>query len=223
MGTDGIIKLGDKVRIKVSKHWYSTTVEDVEDSANFFVSPLFVAQSRLHLEKGKTYTVGTVKNTGLYEWDALVLETDCLGLNQNVPMTKLRLVSEPRRNQRRNAFRVGVMVDIVVRPADGSTDGEERPGYPAKTLNISEDGLLFLAAGNFSLGDVVSVDIAINRYGMNETLKGVKAEVVRSSPPGANGKTVQIGVAFKELTRQQRKTLVKFAMMSQRESRLRAK
>jgi len=183
----------------------------------------FFLQLQLHLEKGKTYTVSTVRSTGLYEWDALVLETDYLGLNPNVPMTKLRLVSEARRSQRRNAFRVDIMVDIVVRPAGGSTDGEECPGYPAKSLNISEDGLLFLAGRNYSLGDMVFVDIALNRYGMNETLKGIKAEVVRTNLPDKSGNMVQVAVAFKELTQQQRKTLVRFGMMSQRESRLRAK
>ncbi len=223
MGTDDILRLGDKVQIKVSKHWYSTMVEGFEDSATFFVSPLLVKRSQLRLEKGRTYTVSTVKNSGLYEWDALVLETDYLGLNQNVPMTKLRMVSEPRRNQRRNAFRVGIMVDIFVRPADGGSNGEELPGYPARTLNISESGLLFLARKNYSLGDAITVDIVLNRYGMNETLKGIKAEVVRTGLPDTDGKMVRIGAAFKELTQQDRRKLVKFGMMSQRESRLRAK
>jgi c-di-GMP-binding flagellar brake protein YcgR len=96
----------------------------------FFVSPLLSMQSQLRLETGQTYTVSTVKNTDLYECDALVLDTDCLDLNQRrFPMTKLRVVSEPRRYQRRNAFRVGIMVDIVVRPAGESTNGRKFPGF----------------------------------------------------------------------------------------------
>ena len=168
MDANMIIKLGDKVQVRVGKGRYGTIVEYVEDDATFFISPLFSMQKQISLVEGQIYTINAINKRGLFEFEVLVLETDYLGFNKNVPMTKLFMVTEPRRHQRRDAFRVGIMIDLVVRePADDDMPETEISEYHSNTLNLSESGMLFQTKKSYPPGTVLRCDLILNKYGMD--------------------------------------------------------
>jgi c-di-GMP-binding flagellar brake protein YcgR len=220
LGTNIALKLGGKVQVRVGSNWFSTIVEFVADDLTFYVSPLLSLRQKVSLAKGKTYSIHVLHDRGIFEFDTLVLETDYKALNENLPLTKLLIVTEPRLLQRRDAFRVAIMVNIHIRETaeDGKT-AEEVPIYRTKALNLSENGMMFLTKKNYEPGTVLNCDILLDKFGMDETLRGIAAEVVRIGPAVMDDTLYQIGVVFREMPRQDRRLLVKFIMTSQREIR----
>ncbi len=209
-----IVKLGEKVQIKVGQAWYSTIVERLEDESVFFISPPLAKLTRVRLEVGQTYTINTISDRGLYEFDVCVLEMD---LSEKIPMAKLEITSEPRRNQRRNAFRIDTIVDVNVRePEDADKPDQPVKAYQTHTLNISESGMLFVAKKSYPEGMLFSCDIMLNKFGMDKIIEDVKAEVVWAKYPDADGLLYQIGVDFKEIPKKDKRDLTKFIMLSQR-------
>ncbi|MGI5970215.1 MAG: flagellar brake protein [Oscillospiraceae bacterium] len=223
MNTEKIIRLGAKLRVRAGGGWHATMIESLEDERTFFISPLLSMRERVELEKGHVYKIRAVNSRGLYEFDALVLDTGLRDANIKVSMTKLRMTTEPERRQRRNAFRVDVMLEVRVRELsdeDGQT--AETAEYKSNTLNICETGMLLLARNGYKPGEMLGCDLVLNKCGMNETLRGLKAEVVRSKPPESDGGMHQVGVRFTQLHNTDRRTLTKFIMMIQREARQKA-
>jgi c-di-GMP-binding flagellar brake protein YcgR len=215
-----VLRLGSKVRVRVGKSWYGTIVEGVADDLSFFISPLLSLQAKIALAKGRIYTVNTVSERGIFEFEALVLDTNYTALNENFPLNKLQIITEPRLIQRRAAYRVMIMADLRIRePGEDGTFSKEDLGYQAKALNLSENGMLFLATKIYSPGTVLHCDIMLNKFGMDFTLRGIVAEVVRAGSMVTDGTLYRTGVHFKEMRRQDRGLLVKFIMLSQREMR----
>jgi c-di-GMP-binding flagellar brake protein YcgR len=105
MGDKMVIKLGEKVQVKVGKDWYNTTIECLGGASVFFVSPPMSKQMRITLQEEQDYIISVVNKKGLYEFDVRVLESDVRDQNANVPLTKLLITSEPRHQQRRSAYR----------------------------------------------------------------------------------------------------------------------
>ena len=219
MNTNTIINLGDKAQIKVLQNWYGTVVERLGDASVFYISLPQSKHMPFTLTPGQAYILHTVNNKGLFEFDVCVLEIE---RSDNVPMAKLQIVSEPRRHQRRNAFRVAIILDVKIRE---SSDPEISEGseleYQTKTLDLSESGMLFLARKNYPEGAVLSCDIMLSKFGTDETLEDIKVEVIRSNYPKIGGVLHQIGVDFKEISKQDRRVLTKFIMLTQREHRQR--
>lgn len=217
LDTNTIIKLGDKVRIKVGQSWYSTIVERLSDATTFYISLPQSKQMQVTLTLAQTYTLHTLNKKGLFEFDVCVLELD---MSDSIPIVKLLVVTKPWRCQRRNAFRVDIILEVTVRePVD-----MEKPEGPVlehrtKTLNLSESGMLFLARKNYPAGAVLSCDIMLNKFGTDEMLKDIKAKVIRSNYPKIDGVLYQIGVNFKEISKRDKRALTKFIMISQREHR----
>lgn len=196
------IKLGDRINIKIGSNWYGTIVERLGDDASFFISPPLSKQLRLKLNKGRTYKISITGRSGVYEFDARVLETD---MNENIPIIKLLMIAEPIRNQRRNAYRIESIVDIAVREAAVDENGDPVAQYHTKTLNLSESGMIFMSKKSYMPGTMLECDIKLNISGEDKIIEDVKARVIRSKCPELDGVMYQTGVAFEELSEQKKK------------------
>ena len=212
--SDSVIKLGGKIQIKVGQSWYSTKVERLGEESTFFISPLMSKQITVPLEAGQLYTLSAINNRGLYELDVRFLKKEQSG---NISFSKMQVVSELRRNQRRDSFRVDIMLTVSIRePSEEEESEEPTPGYRTRTLNLSESGMLFLANRSYPEDFVLSCDILLNKFGMDAVLKDIQAEVIRSTSPEIHGVLYKIGVNFIEMSKQDKRVLAKFIMMSQR-------
>jgi c-di-GMP-binding flagellar brake protein YcgR len=184
MGDKMVIKLGEKVQVKVGKDWYITTIECLGGASVFFVSPPMSKQMRITLQEEQDYIISVVNKKGLYEFDVRVLESDVRDQNANVPLTKLLITSEPRHQQRRSAYRAEVIVDVRIRePAEPENPDGQPAEYRPKTLNLSESGMLFLSKKSYAPGVMLSCDILLNKYGLNLTLEDIQAKVIRTRRP----------------------------------------
>ncbi len=222
MGEKMIIKLGEKVQVKVGREWYGTIIESLGGGSVFYVSPPMSKQTRVALQEGQDYTLSVVNKKGLYEFDVRVLESDVRDQNANIPMTKLLIISEPRHLQRRNAYRAEVIVDVRIRePAEPDNTEGQAQEYRTKTLNLSESGMLFLSKKSYPPGALLDCDILLSKYGMNLTLQDIQVMVIRTRRPEYEGTLYQVGVDFVDFPKQDRRALVKFIMASQRDQQKR--
>ncbi len=213
------IKLGDRIKIKIGSNWYGTIVERLGNETTFFISPPLSKNMRIKLDAGRTFAIKVTGSSGVYEFDAKALETD---MSENIPIIKLLVTTEPTRYQRRKAYRIEAMVDIVVREAAVDENGKDTViEYRTKTLNLSESGMIFISKKNYIPGTMLECDMTLNISGEIEIIEEVRARVIRFKPPELDGVMYQTGVAFEELSAQKRRTLVRYVMMRQRTDKTR--
>jgi c-di-GMP-binding flagellar brake protein YcgR len=110
------------------------------------------------------------------------------------------MVSEPRRYQRRRSFRADLMVNVIVQESIGQPrQNIDSAGFKTKTLNISDSGMLFLSKKGYTIGELLECEIILERFGINEKLENIKAEVRRCEKSGGNAQ-YRIAVCFIEQT-----------------------
>ena len=157
--------------------WCGALIERLEDEVSFFISIPVIMQSGTTLEKDQVYSLRLTSSRGFYEFDVRAIGKDS---NDNVSLMKLLVVSEPRRMQRRNAFRIDILIDVVICEIPENPEPEKKPvEYLTKTINVSESGMLFLSERDYNIGTWLNCELVLNRYGFDMVLKNIKAKVVR--------------------------------------------
>jgi c-di-GMP-binding flagellar brake protein YcgR len=214
VGSSAIVKLGDRVQIKIGDIWYNTIVERLSDDSSFYISCPISKEMRVLPEMNGTCLISVTNTNGIYEFDVLVTQIDS---SDNVLLIGLKIASEPRKIQRRNAFRINVMVGIRVIELNESSDAEE-PGYQdyTKTLNLSELGMLFLSKKSYAEGAQLKCDIFLDKFGFDMVIREIIASVVRCEYTGDKGELYKIGVSFDEIPVNFSRALAKFIMRCQR-------
>lgn len=214
MGTSAVIRLGNRVQIKIENIWYNTIIERISDESCFYISSPISKQMRVLPETNNIYQVSMVSSNGLYEFDVLVLQAD---ISDNIMLIKLQIVSEIRKLQRRNAYRVEVMIGIRIIEVRDCVEQEDA-GYQdcTKTINLSELGMMFLSNKKYEEGTMLNCDIVLDKFGFDMMLRHIKARVIRCRNPEENGEQYKVGVRFEDIPVQSERTLARFVMRSQR-------
>lgn len=206
------IKLGDRIQIAGKGCHYATIVERLENESEFYLSTPWFEQKKVELVKDEVYTFRMVCQYGVISFRGRVIDFD---ENDTIPLIKIQVVSELERLQRRNSFRVKVMLDLQVREVGGQEEQENVCEYHAKTLNISEHGIHFLSDRKYHQDDLLLITLHLEKFDYHMTLKDLKAKVVRCEYPLLEGEQYKIGVSFEGLSGRDRITLAKFIIRSQ--------
>jgi len=206
------IKIGDRVKMTVGGKSYNTIVEGVTDEGDIYISPPLAHLKMLLPEPEQICSLHRTNNKGLVLFDARVLGIE---YSDNIPLIKVTPVSEPRKVQRRMSYRTDIMLDVTIRKTGGAElQQDEDSVYDTKTLNISEDGMLFISDIDYQLGEMIECDINLNRFDMNDKLEGVKAEVTRCEK--TDDGRLKVAVQFTEYSRKSKNLLLRFIIFSQR-------
>lgn len=205
------IKTGDRVKMTVNGKSYNTIVEGFSDEEVFYVSPPLQNLQMLLPEQEQICSLHRTNQKGLIVIDVRVLDIE---YSDNIPLIKVKSVSEPKKVQRRNSYRTDVMLDVTIRKTGEAGQSEEAPAYDTKTLNISEDGMLYISDMDYRMGDTLECDISLNRFDMNCKLEGVKAQVARCEP--TDDGRLKVAVRFTEYSRKNKNLLLRFIVFSQR-------
>jgi c-di-GMP-binding flagellar brake protein YcgR len=214
MNIEKCIKTGDRVKIIISGGIYNTIVEGILDETEFYLSPPQKQQYMLMPKQDQVCTVRSTDKRGFVEFDVRILGIE---RSDNIPLIKAAAISEPVRVQRRNSYRAEVMLGVVVRrlaKADEDEPAEEKAPYITKTLNISEDGMLFFSDGQYRIGEKVECDIRLDRFDTDEVLEGIKAQITRRDDT-EDGRH-RTAVRFTDYPNQYRNLLLRFIAQSQR-------
>ena len=206
------IKTGDRVKMTVNGKSYNTIVEGFSDEEVFYISPPLHHLKMLLPEREQICLLHRTNQNGLIVLDVRVLDIE---YSDNIPLIKVVSVSEPKRVQRRKCYRTDIMLNVTIRKTSGAeSQQKEAPADTTKTLNISEDGMLYISDADYNIGEMIECDINLNRFDMNYKLESVKAQVTRSEP--TDDGRLKVAVQFTECSRKSKNLLLRFIIFSQR-------
>ena len=211
--------LGEKVDLRLENGPHYRTVIGGLDEGNTLLSvsiPTFRGIPVI-LRQGQALQMFVYRDTGRYGIGVLV---EGFELSGKVHMVRLRIISEPERQQRRESFRVTTMLRAILRPYNFGPfphpyrnelkllgEMEEVP-----TFNISVSGVAVRSQKNFAVGDRVYMRIFLAWPNMEAIPVNILGEIRQSS---RQNKGYQLGIMFLDVSEELSTHLAKFVIMEE--------
>ncbi len=212
MYLDKILKPGDEVRIRDDKGAFVTRVDEVNGEDSFTAAAPTEPEHLLMMKPGARLLVSCVTERGLYLFEASAGEPYHV---ENVAMVTFTAISDIKRIQRRDAFRVRESVPVSARkkPQAGEAAGK---WLSTGALDISEGGMLLKFSEPCQPGEVLELVIRINNFGIQEILPRLEGKVVRCVATGNSKFGYSLGIRFQALPEKARSAIIKLVVLSQR-------
>lgn len=214
MSLSKLFKIGDKVNVKaMGKSDYYTYVSQVTDIfGDEFIEisfPMYKNRT-IYFINGEKLILVIGKREAVFEFQAVVIEKKY----ENIPIMRLKVISEPIRIQRRNYYRLKIIKPIRYRLIDASMDSEDESVKYNKgfLLDISEGGIMFCTKEELEEKDSLELIFDI------EDRKDVifKGKIVRKIYNAEKSGIYEYGVEFDEINKKDRNKLAKFIFAEQR-------
>lgn len=215
MISHSFLKIGDRIQVLFDGRWYATMVERLEGEDEILISTPWSCLRMARLEDGCTYTFRSTNPRGLYEFDCLMVREEP---GDQIPLYRSQIASELRRIQRRRAYRQEVSVDVHITECKPRSDTQPE-SYWTKTKNLSENGMLFYSARQYSPGDGLRCRILLGLFGFDDEVFDLRAEVIRLAFPD-EGQRYMIGAVFPDISSRDKRLIGKFVARCQREGML---
>jgi len=207
-------RIGDKVNIKTfnksSNNTYVSQVTDISDDDIIEISFPIHKNKTIYFINGEKLLLVIGKQEAIFEFQAVVVEKR----HENIPVIRLKVVSEPIRIQRRNFYRLKTIKSIGYRIINNlNSSEEENIRYDEGIiLDISEGGLRFCTNKEMQEYDELEmiIDIGVHK-GMK--LKGI---ITRKDFNEEKSGLYEYGVRFSEINKQVRNLLMKYIYEEQR-------
>ncbi len=167
------IQLGDTLDIEVGDVTTKTKVQDMGENERFSVSPPTYKLAPVMIQEFERVRFTFYRSNGIFSFLAVLDEKI---IRDNLRMYVFRLVSEIEKKQRRYGYRLPVVLPADLKLLD--QEDEKPTEYKAKTINISEKGVLFSCFERFDVGTRLMISMK-----MDGALLALLAEVVRCEPP----------------------------------------
>ncbi len=167
MAKKEVLKIGDKIGISVSGgRVFPTMIEDITEDGILIASVPLFRSVPIILKLKQKVTVFYYRDNGRFSVDCLV---DEILVEGNLRLMALERVSEPRKQQRRNSYRLRINLNIKARPFIGGpfppTEQEmaddPTPWEEVLTNNLSETGISFNSQKNYEHGDKLHVILSL--------------------------------------------------------------
>lgn len=210
----------DRVQIEKGGKLYMAAVDELIDESCFTITQPWQKQRRLGLVVGETVLLQCVNERGIIVMMATV---EGESGNDNVHVYHMSIKGDPQRIQRREGYRANVGLDVMVRKIVNTQRQKITPGEKlaekVKCADISESGMQILLSIQANVGDVLECVISLDKYGFNDTLPKIDAEVVRKIKGEFEGDRDRIGVRFIDIPDKVKYKLIKFITFSQRKDK----
>lgn len=209
-----IFSIGDKVNVKAmdksNKHIYVSQITDICEDEIIEISFPIHKNKTIYFINGEKLILVIGKQDAVFEFQAVVVEKKY----ENIPIMRLKVVSEPIRIQRRNFYRLKIVKPVEYRIINNLKDSEEEmPKYnEGVLLDISEGGLMFCTKKEMEESDLLELIIDI---GINKGLK-LKGIIVRKQYNADKSGLYEYGVRFSEINKKARNLLMKYIYEEQR-------
>ncbi|MPM92508.1 hypothetical protein SDC9_139643 [bioreactor metagenome] len=211
MQLDRILSPGNEVRVKNEINGFITFIDDIVDGAILVPVPA-AGERRVLVKPGERYLISCVTDLGLYMMETEVGE---VSLSDNVTMAELRVISNYKKIQRRDAFRANECIAVSVRRKE--REGEAPyPWVNTQTVDLSETGVLLKYNEPCEPGWTMELVLHLDKYGVKETLPRIVCSVARCVKTDSRQFEYLIGMRFEEMNEKTQDTLIKFVVLSQR-------
>lgn len=208
-----LIKIGDKIQVKEidkkSTNSYVSQISDIKNDNIIEILFPMIKNNTIAISDGEILELITTKQEAVYEFIAVVV-----GIRyDNIPVLQIKIISEPKKIQRRNFYRLKIVKPIRYRIFDTSGDSEKVNEYfEGILLDISEGGIMFYTKKEMDLNDLLDLEIDLDTDSIIQ-LKGI---IVRKQYNTEKSFLYEYGVRFQNPTRTEKDVLMKFIFQEQR-------
>lgn len=200
-----IVKLGEIIDMELDGGSSRTKLLDILPEERFTILQPTIRGIPYRLRKGETVQCFFFRANGMYTFEAAMIEEIYKG---NVQSCLLRATSEVERRQRRSSFRLPVSLELAVKPLDG--DPEDIETVVTRTINISQEGMLFNYPCEYAPGTQFELELKIGQDTMS-----LKGEVKRSIPPGEKKAAYGIAVRYFDYNNDAQNRIGRYIMKQQ--------
>lgn len=209
MGRTGSIREGEKIYIEVDEGnkvgQYLSKVEEVIDEHTYTISDPTVGDQYAYLFPGQVIRVVYFKKEAMYYFKAEVIERMRL---QKAAYIRLKAVSDRYKLQRRNYYRLDIMVPVIV-----VTDEAKREAKRFDTIDISGGGVRIASNMEFDRGIKISMFIGIP--GIEKKI--IKGRIVRSEKAPKEFTVYETAIEFIDISPDVRQIIIQYVFEKQRE------
>ena len=218
---EDLILLGERVEIITGNNRvYISKVEDLIKDGVFLVNVPTLGGQPVPLYVGDRVDVGFYRETGRY---ATTMEVMAFENIDEVRFVWLQQKTEPHRQQRRDAYRLPIMLKVKVceykegmekdLPIFGET-AEQGTVDEVKTRDISIGGVAIATKREYGAGEKYLLKVFLDDQQKNSDPLLVCAEVIRASQPH-DEKVGDIGLRFHAATNNRSEVLSKYVFNQQ--------
>ncbi|MGP1410477.1 MAG: flagellar brake protein [Peptoanaerobacter stomatis] len=193
-----------KTKITGEMEEYASKIVGIEENDIFLLeTPIKQTQLVLLINGSVVNMIYMHENLGMYSVDLEVVEK--IRDDNNIPLVRAKKVSDIRKIQRRNFFRLLTSMDIAVRKINGVVLEN------TKTVDISGGGIRLLSKQDFEINDIVRLDFQLESKEFS-----VDAKVVKIDYTDVRG-TKEVSLQFIDILEKDRNEIIRFIFDKQRE------
>ncbi|MGP1569085.1 MAG: flagellar brake protein [Peptoanaerobacter stomatis] len=193
-----------KTKITGEMEEYASKIVGIEENDIFLLeTPIKQTQLVLLINGSVVNMIYMHENLGMYSVDLEVVEK--IRDDNNIPLVRAKKVSDIRKIQRRNFFRLLTSMDIAVRKINGVVVEN------TKTVDISGGGIRLLSKQDFEINDIVRLDFQLESKEFS-----VDAKVVKIDYTDVRG-TKEVSLQFIDILEKDRNEIIRFIFDKQRE------
>ncbi|EHL19983.1 hypothetical protein HMPREF9628_00980 [Peptoanaerobacter stomatis] len=193
-----------KTKITGEMEEYASKIVGIEENDIFLLeTPIKQTQLVLLINGSVVNMIYMHENLGMYSVDLEVVEK--IRDDNNIPLVRAKKVSDIRKIQRRNFFRLLTSMDIAVRKINGVVLEN------TKTVDISGGGIRLLSKQDFDINDIVRLDFQLESKEFS-----VDAKVVKIDYTDVRG-AKEVSLQFIDILEKDRNEIIRFIFDKQRE------
>ncbi|MFA5675329.1 MAG: flagellar brake protein [Christensenellales bacterium] len=197
------IKIGELLELYINGQTYRTKLQDITGDTFTVLNPTDKGLP-VPILQDDIINVRFYRSSGVFEFDARMQERFIKGRLQ---LCRLLIISELKRSQRRASFRLPIILKVQL----WRVDDEEKKKHKAKTVDISEHGILLTCFEIFSKGTKLYAEI-----NMTDTEKRIfEAEVLRCEQPYNDSEPKKMVLMYINISESDRNYLGRFIMRQQ--------
>lgn len=212
---DDSLQVGDRVDLSITKNdgtenVYISQVQSIQDQDHIIVAGPIEKGRIVFLSVGQILKVLYYKPKGYYFFEARIVER--YKLDEDIYSYAIEAIGPRRRMQRRNYFRLHIVLPVQFRKMDEG-DGVEERWYRAYTLDISGGGMRMAVSKriNINKGDVLQCRIALDA----DRSMDICGRIIRISASDEEPLRQDVGVEFQDISNNVRDQLIKFIFEQQ--------
>ena len=202
------IQLGDTLDIEAGDVTTKTKVQDIAENERFAVLQPTYKLVPVMIQEFERVRFTFYRSNGIFSFLAVLDEKI---IRDNLRMYVFRLVSEIEKKQRRYGYRLPVVLPAELKLLDQDGQSNEKLlEYKAKTINLSEKGVLFSCFECLEVGTRLMINMR-----MDQTPLALLAEVVRCEPPLQKNDPYAIAVKFYDCSKRDQMFIGRYILKKQ--------
>lgn len=207
MRFDEIVTVGENMEMQMGEMSMKTKLQDVLGSGRFTVFHPTIKSVPLPLTKDDTVKMCFYRPNGVFSFEAKIIDWY---IKEQIKLCELEATTEVEKYQRRKSYRLPIVLSVTLRRLDGDEE-EKNKMYKAKTVDISEHGMLLSCFHSFPGGTPISAEIK-----MSDTENRVfNTEVLRCKTPFVDTDPHNMVLLFLNCSERDRTYLARFIMRQQ--------